>query len=235
MPYRRLPNTDKARLRALETACQKGRKTVPLRLPFSTKLLNRTEKTYREFLQIMEDKKKSYKERIAVNKDFQEQQHKTKLYISHFIQVLNMCILRGEMDKKERKLFGLDKDSTSTPEIHSIKDIIKWGKKVIEGNQESDMQGGIKIYNPKPAIVKIEFKKFLDLYNEKQIKNTIHEENSQKIKNLRKETDLLIAELWDSIEAYYKNGDDYGARKRCEAWGVVYVNRKKEKMIKNML
>ena len=38
MPYRRLPNTDQSRLRALETARMKGKNTQPNQLPFSQKV-----------------------------------------------------------------------------------------------------------------------------------------------------------------------------------------------------
>ena len=37
MPYRRLPNTDQARLRALRTILTKGSKSTPEKLPFSQK------------------------------------------------------------------------------------------------------------------------------------------------------------------------------------------------------
>lgn len=235
MPYRRLPNTDKARLRALATAYTKGKNMVPIRLPFPVATLNQTDRTYKDFLQLMEAKKKSYKERIAINKKFLDQQLKTKLYISHFIQVLNMCIQREEIPKSERKYFGLEEDSQTIPEIQNVNDILHWGETIIKGDDKRVLKGGNRIYNPKPAVLKIEFLKFKDLYEKKLIANRIHESNTEKIKNMRFDVDALIADIWNKTEEYFKNSDLYTARKKCEAFGVVYVNRKKENIIKGMM
>jgi hypothetical protein len=235
MPYRRLPNTDKARLRALAAAYNKGKTMVPIRLPFPVATLNKTDRAYKAFLQLMEAKKDSYKKRVSVNKKFLDQQQKIKLYISHFIQVLNMCIQREEMPKSDRSYFGLEEDNQTVPEIQNVNDILNWGEIIIKGDDKRVLKGGNRIYNPKPAVLKIEFLKFKELYEKKLLANNIHEENTEKIKNMRSDIDTLIAEIWNKTEEFFKSSDLYSARKRCEAFGVVYVNRKKENIIKGML
>lgn len=235
MPYRRLPNTDKARLRALNAAFRKGKETVPTRLPFSVRSLDKIEIALKTLSQINEDKNNSYKARIALNKKFQLQQQKTKLYISHFIQVFNMCILRNEIDKKERNFFGLDQNSAAVPDIQSTEDILNWGKAVTEGEKERIMKGGVRIYNPKPAIVEIEYKNFLELYQKKQIQDKIHFENSERMKAAREDIDALISDIWNQTESFFDVSNQPENRKECSLYGVVYVSRKKERRLQNLI
>ena len=234
MPYRRLPNTDKARLRALKTAFQAGKRIVPQNLAFSQKRFHSIEKSLQIFQQILDIKKDSYQSRISINKKFHIQQKKTKLYLSHFIQVFNMAIQRGELDKIERNYFDISENNSTIPEIQTSEDILYWGPKIILGEKERMKDGRNPIYNPKPALVKIEFEKFNELFKEKGIQTSIHEANSQKIKNIRSEIDILISKVWDDIEQYYSNLMPVLKRQNCSEYGVQYVKRTKEKLLKNI-
>jgi hypothetical protein len=44
MPYRRLPNTDTARIKAMKTALEKGKELPPNKLAFSSKTIVRLQK-----------------------------------------------------------------------------------------------------------------------------------------------------------------------------------------------
>ncbi|MEA2041049.1 MAG: hypothetical protein U9N85_00665 [Bacteroidota bacterium] len=235
MPYRRLPNTDKARMRAIETAYEIGKKTVPTELAFNQKLFIETSKMYDYFQHFLEIKKESYKNRIAVNKIFNKQFKKTKLYLSHFIQVFNMAIQRNEIDQSERRYFDIKPDDHIVPEILTIEDILYWGEKIINGNMQRELDNKNRIYNPKPALVKIEFENFRDILQRKNKLTSVHERYSDNIKEIRQNCDKLICQIWDKTEEYYSDFPSEKKRELSANYGVVYVERKKEKQLKNLI
>ena len=92
MPYRRLPNTDQARLRALRTAIQLadkqnyGEQVVLYKTIHEAKTyLNGFEKQLVQYQQTLESQ-------VSANKRYQQIVHNARLYISHFIQVFNLSM-----------------------------------------------------------------------------------------------------------------------------------------------
>ena len=231
MPYRRLPNTDEARLRALKTALKKAENTMPHLLAFNASdfvILRRVAQTLEH---AMISHKQSYSDRVKGNKAYLASFKKTKLYISHFIQVLNLSITRNEIPKTARKLYGLNINEKSVPNMTSEADILDWGKKVVGGEKERMSKGGSPIYNPKIALVQIEYEKFADLHHFQKTLQDIHERSSSKLNDLRKEVDELILRIWNQTEQHFSNDDSVQMRESALEYGVVYVYRRKEKLM----
>ncbi|HOK51981.1 MAG TPA: hypothetical protein PLF75_08815 [Bacteroidales bacterium] len=115
MPYRRLPNTDAARLKAMRTAYQKGKELPPFKLAFSQATFQKLQ----SFLPILEkniaESRFTYENQIKKSKEYQQYLRKARIYISHFLQVMNMAIERGELPASTRTFFGLNEDDTRLP------------------------------------------------------------------------------------------------------------------------
>ena len=116
MPYRRLPNTDQARVRALRTAIAENERRVEkndVMLPFglvqdAKSFLNRFEKSLAQYKQALDAQ-------VSANKSFQHETHAARIYISHFIQVLNLAVVREDIKKDRKMFYGLDPDKI--PEV----------------------------------------------------------------------------------------------------------------------
>ena len=129
MPYRRLPNTDAARVRALQTAIDKS----------SSLSINESAMPYDFLLKAkfylpslrsgIKQCRSSYSQSIEKGANFMQLQKRAKMYISHFIQVLNMAIARDEMKPCVREFYGLE--GKKLPDLETTEDIIDWGKKII--------------------------------------------------------------------------------------------------------
>ena len=141
MPYRRLPNTDNARLRALKVAAKKGKELPPLSLAFSQSTYARIGLFINNFEKAMAHYKAAYNNQVERNKEYQAVYKKARLYLSHFIQVLNMAIVRGELPDKVRETYGMDIDERKLPDITLDKDLMEWGKKIITGETERISKG----------------------------------------------------------------------------------------------
>ncbi|MFO8022750.1 MAG: hypothetical protein R6U65_09815, partial [Perlabentimonas sp.] len=110
MPYRRLPNTDSARLRALKAAAKKGKELPPFKMAFSQSTFTKVELFINGYEKAMANYKSAYNKQVERNKGYQTASKKARIYLSHFIQVLNMAITRGELPEKVRTLYGMDID-----------------------------------------------------------------------------------------------------------------------------
>ena len=110
MPYRRLPNTDNSRLKALKSALKKGKELTPMELAFKQGTFQRARSFLPKWETAISEHKNTYDIQIKNNKEYLRKLKKARLYISHFIQVINMAIHRGELSSSTRSFFHLDED-----------------------------------------------------------------------------------------------------------------------------
>jgi len=228
MPYRRLPNTDNARLRALKVAAKKGKELPPFKLAFSQSTYARIGLFINNFEKAMAHYKAAYNNQVERNKEYQAVYKKARLYLSHFIQVLNMAIVRGELPDKVRETYGMDIDERKLPDITLDKDLMEWGKKIITGETERISKGHPPITNPTIAVVKVRFENFVDMYNRQRIlrQNTLRAQGE--LENLRKTADDIILNTWNEVEETFKDLPDDERRERAKEYGLVYIYRKNE-------
>jgi hypothetical protein len=230
MPYRRLPNTDSARVRAMQRALQKSEGILPFNLPFSAATLQEIRYFLPEFKQALILQHDVFERQTQKNKQHQESYRKARLYISHFIQVLNFAIMRGELKPETRKIFQLDEDENKLPQLNTEKDVIDWGKKLIEGEQQRMAQGLTPITNPTIARVKVHYEDFAHL---NILQKGLQDSNARalgKISELREKADRIILNLWNEIEDHFANNPPEIKRQSASDFGVVYVFRKHEKL-----
>jgi len=228
MPYRRLPNTDVARLKALKQAYQKGKEVPPFKLAFSQSTFNKIQ----AFLPNFEGVIRLYKNTCAVtvtkSKEYPSLYKKAKLYVSHFIQVMNMAIARGELHPNIRTFYGIDEFDGKVPEMNGDAEVIKWGEQVITGESERLRKGMTPISNPTIAVVKVRFEQFRDAYHSKKInqKNNIRILND--VIGLRTQADEIILSVWNEVEKHYADLPDDIMREKSAEYGVSYVYRRNE-------
>jgi hypothetical protein len=228
MPYRRLPNTDVARLKALKIAFIKGKELPPFKLAFTQPTLQRIISFLPKFEKAILEYKQAYSTQVNKNNNYQEDLKKAKLYISHFIQVMNMAIQRGDLPESIKEFYGLDAKHKRTPRLSSEKDVLTWGEKLIQGEQQRTMKGEALITNPTIAVVKVRYEKFVEAYHfqktlQKNVQRTLHN-----LSELREKGDGIITQVWNEVENHYADLPDDKKRNHAEMYGVVYVYRKNE-------
>ena len=88
MPYRRLPNTDTARVKAMKRALELSKKYPPDMLAFKQATLNKILAFLPLFEQAIMMQKEAHTRQVANSKEFTESFRKAKLYISHFFRCI---------------------------------------------------------------------------------------------------------------------------------------------------
>lgn len=232
MPYRRLPNTDQSRLRALRMAI-----SAEEMVQFSQRIISyKSILEAQNFLSVFEKQLRQYQHslenQIHANKRYLQIIHNARIYISHFIQVFNLSVIRGDIRKEQKRLYQLDPDSHTVPDLSTEHAILHWGKCIIEGENERIRGGGLPIYNPAIAKVNVHYEVFREYKSSQKIYQSNTNKQWEDLVQLRTRGDEIILNLWNQIEVYYKNLPIAERLQKCQEHGLVYYYRKGEEAIK---
>jgi hypothetical protein len=228
MPYRRLPNTDSARVKALKTAIAKANDTDFQHLAVSPSILAKARSTMMQLERLCMRYQQSYDTQVRAGKAFQEKIKNARMYISHFIQVLYMCVMRAEIKEEYLQLYGLENANMIMPDLTSNEQLIEWGEKIIEGENARVEKGGAPIYNPSIAKFKVMYSLFKDGYHTQKLhqKSTAHIQDE--VANYREVVDGVIFEIWEQVEKYNLDSPVEQRLDRNREYGIVYYYRKNE-------
>ncbi len=210
----------------MNTALAKQADTVEIVIPYDFRV--KLEEIARKFEKKLKAKNDAQQKGVQNNREHLKMSTKAKMYISHFLQVVNMSIQRGEFPQDIRLFYGIDKNSTKLPPLASDNSLQKWGEKIIEGENNRMNKGGNRIYNPSIALVNINlqnFKKSLEKVTEHQ--KNIAATNDELVA-YRPTADEYILKLWNILEEHFSNKPEEEARLACSEWGISYVYRKSE-------
>lgn len=228
MPYRRLPNTDSARIRALKAAYDKGKSIPPFQLAYSQSTFAKVELFINSFEKAMAHYKAAYNHQVERGKEYQQLMKKAKLYLSHFIQVLNMAINRSELQPSVREVYGMDLDESRIPSLNTEKDLIDWGKKIIDGEMSRMRKNQAPITNPTIAVVKVRYEQFIEAFNHQKILQQNTQRSLKELDTLRAKADDIILSIWNEVENFYSDLPDDERREKSSEYGLIYVYRKNE-------
>lgn len=232
MPYRRLPNTNQARMRALKTAVEMGdRLEDTYDLAFSYSTLEDARALLVRYERAMSEYKQCSVKQVDTNKKFQEAAKMARLYVSHFVQVLNMCVLRNEIKPEMKKLYGLSVDSNVVPDLISDDNLFKWGNLIIEGEQKRIQSGGTPIYNPAIAKVRVHYDIFVEHYNNQKVLQNNTTRTISNVSALNENVDKVVLDIWNQVEHSFSLLPIPERLKKCGEYGIVYYYRRGEEKI----
>lgn len=229
MPYRRLPTTDRARMRALNAALKKAEETESDKLAFSKRALAELKEAKTNFENSLKHYEFDLKTESEKMSSYKTAFDKAKLYVSHFVQVLYMNIEREELKEDVLSFYELENHEGKLPSLNSEKEILEWGEKIISGEQKRIQHGGSPVYNPSIALVKVNVENFYEaaVFQQTLKRNTTRSYDKIQIK--RKETNDFISKLWSEIEDNFGNLPPKIKRQYAQQYGIVYVYRRNEK------
>lgn len=230
MPYRRLPNTDQARIRAMEKLLEKIGMISVSEMAVSLNTISKIRGLLNRFRRLSEYYKDCFDNQSKASRKHQENTKLARLYISHFIQVLNLAALRMEIKPAQKNYYGLQPNVHNVPDLISETALMEWGEKIIVGEMKRTSEGGIPIYNPTIAKVKVRYDIFVESNERQKNLQRLTAESLEDVTLMRPQVDELILDAWNQIEDYYKDVLDVDKRlDLCREYGIVYYYRAGEK------
>jgi len=230
MPYRRLPNTDTARIKALKTAIDKCSETDFNDVVVSMKTIHRAKSVVGRFERMCVLYKQTFERQVRANKSFQRQIRNARMYVSHFVQVLYLSVIRNEIKEENLILYGLENSELLVPDLSTNELLLEWGDKIIEGEEKRVSVGGVPIYNPTIAKVKVMYSIFKDGYQTQQIHQKATNRTQTDIVAFRDEVDEIILDIWEQVEEANSNLSAKNRIDKNKEYGIVYYYRKGEKV-----
>lgn len=228
MPYRRLPKTDAARLRALQTVIKRAEADGFNRQVVSYASVNEA----RAFLVIFQKKMQQYQQvydnRVSASKDYRHIAAKARMYVSHFIQVYTLAVIRGEIKADTRAFYHLPIDNFNLPDMTTDDQLMEWGKNIIEGETDRIRHGGQPIYNPTIAKVQVHYDIFKEKYTTQKFFKNNASRNWSELDALRAEADTLLLDIWNQVENFFALERPYARMTHCQEYGLVYYYRRHE-------
>jgi hypothetical protein len=212
----------------MKVALEKGKEVPPYKMAFSSKTLVRLQAFLPQFEQGIYLQRQSSTFQNTKSKNYNEAERKARIYLTHFIRVMNMAIFRGDLPVETRAFYGLATNESLVPSLSTENELLSWGKRIIEGEEFRIKKGGSPITNPTIAVVKVRFEHFLDALSYNQTLAKKANDYATKNNELRKEADSLILSIWNEVEASFSNLTEDAKRKECEEYGMIYFFRKGE-------
>ena len=228
MPYRRLPKTDAARLKALKNLLDNNDIYTVRNRFIDWKTLNRAQSAYDHLFTAREQYRRCLQAQTRHSGKIEAMQKRATMYVSHFLQVLFMSVERKEIRKQVLTLYGLDPETTAVPNLKTVEGLLEWGQKTVEGEKARIKKGGRAIYNPTIGMVLTHYDIFKEVYEKQKNLQSRTNRALDDIQKLRPEVDEILLDLWNQIEKHFENEPPEVRFEACRKFGVIYYYRRHE-------
>lgn len=229
MPYRRLPKTDAARLKALKTLLSNDDIYTVRKNFVDWQLLSKAQSAYEKLLTANEQYNVMLKAQVRYAPKVEQLQHNATMYASHFLQVLFFAIERKEIKAQQLTLYDLPVDATTIPYMKTAETLLERIPKIIAGEKQRIKKGGRPIYNPTISMVSTHFEIFKEMYEKQRVVIKRTQKTLEEIQQQRPNIDSLLLEIWNQIEKHYEKDPLEIRIEECRKLGVVYYYRRNEK------
>lgn len=231
MPVKKLPETDEKRLKVLQRALDMEESNSA-----QDKILTIHEfQEIRLFLLSFEGtcfvNKQASSDEINAEKEYEKLFKKAQLYLSHFIQVLQLAVIRNEIKPEAMPLYGFEEGKEmELPCLSTENDLLYWGEKLIQGETERTYHGGVPMYNPAIAKVKVHY----DLFKESIQRLKIYRQNNNRyqgaINELRDKANDYIQMIWSRVEKKYWDFSPEAKSEKYRTYLIDFYYQKGEQL-----
>lgn len=239
MPTRRLPNSDATLTVALQRAHTKLQPMPAADRPVSAPTVDALHlfltTSGTNWPQLQVDASVALVAQGAATRSYQAAFAKGVMYVSHFVQVLNLAITRGELPVEVRAYYGLDLNDTTIPPLTADADLQLWGPRLIAGEAARVAAGGTPMQFPSITDVESRYTTFVTAGETARTAQAEYQRRLDLIAAQRPEAERLVNEVWDDIENHYRREETSARRRLCRAFGVVYVALPDDKSFDGLL
>ncbi len=156
---------------------------------------------------------------------------KTAMFCSHFYQVLNLCIKRGEYSPAVRSFYNLPVDSDALPPLKTQWNVASAAEQLLTGEQQRVAQGGVPMSRPSAAEVEAVFTVYRNLISTGSNAKDALDLAQEAVQKLNKEVNGVIKKVWAEVETFYNEQQRESMREHARRWGVVYARKGNSKKI----
>jgi len=146
------------------------------------------------------------------------------LLVSHFIQVFNLGVERGDYPAAHRAFYSLPDARFKVPAKSDYFNTLQWAENIIEGDAARIAAGGAPMANPSVAQVQAAHLAAKTAFSNQSLLSDALRKTQKELRALNPKADALIKRVWDEVETYYGEKPPEGKRNSSRLWGVQYVS-----------
>ena len=114
------------------------------------------------------------------------------------------------------------------PDLTSHEQLLEWGEKIIEGENQRVSHGGVPIYNPSIAKVNVMYTLFKEGYQTQKLHQKATVRVLSEVAEYREAVDKIIFEIWEEVEKKNMELPTGQRLAKNKEYGIVYYYRKGE-------
>lgn len=226
MPFRQLPASDPSRTQALQGALKKWNSTTGAARLISAATGAALETFQPKWEKEVAERADAFGQQSASTQALGTAAGKLRLLVSHFIQVYQLAIARGDFAAAGRAVYELSVNDETVPNLDAEAALLLWADRIVKGDPRRVAQfSEAPMALPAASAVAAA----LQAYNAKlaaqsEAKDDLEAEQADVIA-LRADADKLIRDVWDEVEFALRQLEPPTLRRRAREWGVVYAQR----------
>ena len=148
------------------------------------------------------------------------------MYVSHFHQVLDLGITRGDYISGARSYYGRNITATTPPDLSSYDAVSESALKIITGEaarQTAETSGFRPMANPPASEIVTHRDAFLIARGASQRAQVATDDEREEASALYPAAQALAVDVCDTVEFTHRKDPDAASRRsKCKRWGVVY-------------
>ena len=233
MPSRRLPNTTPAVLRTFSTAHTAWlNTTVPAERAIAAEqfalldLAATPASLQSRFIKESSDVDIAQAGQAPLTSDLTQKAARLTMVVSHFHQVLDLGISRGDFRGGARSYYGRDVSASAVPDLSTYDAVADAAQKIVDGEaarKTAEAAGFRPMALPTAAEVAAQLAAFTAARNLAQQAQVKTDRERADVTALYPQAQALAVDLCDTVEFFYRKEPDPATfRAKCSRWGVVY-------------
>lgn len=227
MIYKQIPNSYTSLNEAIEGIQIKLEVTPKENIPFTIESLERFLNYRPIFLKEFIELRSSKKAQLLASDATNASRNRLDMHVRHFFNNLNNAIAREVFVSSDRAYYDLDHDEDTIPYIRSQKDLLGWGKKIIDGEIMRVKEGGGKPLDfPSSNEVQDKYNEYRTALQKHKNSREAQDLELEDVEAIYEEGVAIIKDIWDEIEFKYRHESASSRRNKAAIWGVRYISSK---------
>ena len=226
MPFRRLPDSDATRAKALDAALKKSAATAESARLISAATAAALQTFCPKWEKETTERADALGRQTSATSALDAAGQRLRTYASHFFQVFQLGVARGIYSPSGRAVFELSVNEEASPNLSTEADLLQWTDRIVKGDPRRVANfSEPAMVNPSAADVAAARTAYqTELALQSAAKDALEGEQSD-VNDLRPEADQLIRDIWDEVEFSLRQLDPPTLRRRAREWGVFYALR----------
>lgn len=204
MYIKRVPETDEGRIKALQAAIDREELNEDQEMILAMDEVEELRLFVTSYEGVRFVLNQAMKDFAKSQADYTELFKNAQMYVSHFIQVLQLTAIRNEIKIEVLSDYGFENgEETVLPDLLTEEAVLRWGEKIIQGEAKRMSRGGYPLYNPAIAKVRVHYELFAESVHSTKIyrQNVVRQQAA--LYEMQKKSESMIRDIWSRVEEKY--------------------------------